>query len=286
MMIISIDETKVIEAAQYASKLCESKEHKCKACPDEYNKILLSFRRMINHQDDEVLICVNENKILGVLALLVEPDNKYLEAVGGVYAKENYQEIAIKFYKYIKEKYTGYKFDAVYPEENIEAIYFMESIDTKLISSDLEMKLKKDDFHLSNSNNSSVPLSKKYYGSFCRFHDEYNENVYWTGNRLLLALDKFDISITIDKEEVIGEIVTSVYENGKKEIYFLNVDKNHQGYEHDKSLLENCIHKSSLSNIKEIMVLVEKNDTNSINLYKSFGFHKSDTVITYSINSL
>ena len=42
MEIISIDETRAVEAAKYVSRLNKINEHKCKACPTEYKNILHS----------------------------------------------------------------------------------------------------------------------------------------------------------------------------------------------------------------------------------------------------
>lgn len=287
MEIISIDETRVVEVAEYVSRLNKINEHKCKACPTEYKNILLSFRKMINHSEDEVLICTNQNKILGVLALLVEQKEKYLEAVGGVYAEENYQEIAIKFYKYIKQKYEGFHFDAIYHQQNKEAICFMKYIGGKCVGIDLEMNLKKDNMHHVKNNKKVIQISEKYYETFCDFHNEFNPNVYWTGERILSSLDKFDVLIAIDEnQKVIGSIVSLVYEHKKKEIYFLNIDKYHLRQGYAKSLLTKCIEDTFAHGVNEIMVVVEMNDNSIINLYESFGFQKGDATIAYSIESI
>lgn len=285
-MIINIDETRVVEVAQYANRLNQVKEHSCKACSAEYKNMLYSFRKMIKHPEDEVLICTEENKILGVLALFVEAENKYLEAVGGVYAEENYQEVAMEFYGYMKEKYAGFHFDAVYPIENKEAMKFMQSIGASSSGIDLEMKLKKDNFHHLELSKQALPLSKKYYEEFCRFHNNNSPNVQWTGDRLLKALDRFNIYIALDNDELVGTIVSSAYEKSKSEIYFLEIDKHHQRQGYAKSLMEKSIHEAFLSGIEEVLVIVNNNDIPSINLHNSFGFEKADATSTYSIEVL
>jgi ribosomal protein S18 acetylase RimI-like enzyme len=286
MIITSIDETRVVEAAQYANRINQIKEHRCKACDVDYDKMLFRFRKMIKHPEDEILICTEDDRILGVLALLVERENKYLEAVGGVYAEGNYHEIAKEFYRYMKEKYTGFHFDAVYPKENEEAIHFMQSIGAKCVGVDLEMKLTKDVLQPSNGGKQVLQLSKEYHEAFCRLHDEHHPDVYWTGERLLGAMDKFDILIALDKGELVGSVVTSKNGSEREEVYFIETEERHRRQGYAKSLLEKSIDRVFQSGKKELMIFVEVNNIPAFNLYKSFGFQEADTCCTYSLESI
>lgn len=285
-MIISIDKTRVVEAAQYANRLNEIKEHNCKACMGGYDNILHSFAKMINHPEDEVLICTHNNQIVGVLALCIESKDKYVEAVGGVYAEENYENIALQFYEYLKKKYAGFHFDAAYPKENIEAINFMQTVGANCIGKDLEMNLKRYDFKSQKQNKQVILLNSKHYESFSKFHDENNPNVYWSGERILSALNQFDVFIALDKGKVIGAAVTSTFGNNTREIYFMEVEKGYCDQGYDKALLEECIDKAFLSSADELIVMVSEDKIQEIKMYEAFGFKKTDTCITYSINSL
>jgi ribosomal protein S18 acetylase RimI-like enzyme len=285
-VIISIDETRVVEAAEYANRLNQINKPKCKSCATEYERMLSSFRKKAKHSDDEVLICIEDNEILGVLAVCVVPKEKYIEAVDGVYAKEKYQEIAMLFFKHLKKKYDGFHFDAVYSQENKEAICFMESIGANCISIDLEMKLIKDDFESLKGNKQILPLSYKYYESFRRLHDENHLDVYWTGDRLLAALDKFDVFIALEKDELVGSIVTSTGGGKREGIYFIETDKRYRRQGYAKGLLGKSIDKAFLSGASELVIQVEIENSPAINLYKSFGFQKVYTSNTYSIEAL
>lgn len=285
-MIISIDETRVVEAAEYANRLNQINKDNCKTCATEYEKMLSSFRKKAKHSDDEVLICTESNKILGVLAVCVDPKEKYIEAVNGVYAKEKYQEIAVQFFKYLKKKYAGFHFDAVYSQENKEAICFMESIGASCISIDLEMTLIKDDFQYLKGNKQVLPLSDKYYESFRRLHDESHLDVYWTGNRILSALDKFDVFIALEKDELVGSVVTSTGGGKREGIYFIETDKCYRRQGYAKGLLGKSIDKAFLSGASELAIQVEIENSPAIHLYESFGFQKVYTANTYSIESL
>lgn len=285
-MIISIDESKAVLAAQYANRLNQMNEHRCKACSPEYEKMLEGFKKMIKHPEDEVLICTEHDKVLGVLALSVERENKYLEAVGGVYAEEDYQDIAMQFYKYFKEKYSGFHFDAAYPKENIEAAYFMESIGAKCISSEIEVCIKKGEPICSKGKGQVIPINEKYYKQFSRLHDKVFSNVYWTSKRILSALDKFHVFIALEKDELVGAIATSALGNKREEIYFIEIDEKYRGQGYSNGLLEKSIEKAFSSLTNELIAMVAEDNAPAIHLYETFGFRKSDTCVTYSIESL
>lgn len=153
-MIKSVDISELELVAKYAYKLNSIPQHKCKALPTDYEGIFKQFERMIKHPNDELLISTDGDDIQGVLALLVDPEDKYLEFVGGVFAEDNYVAIAREFFEYIKNKYKGYHLDVAYPEENVQATDFMESVGAILMDFDYEYRINKVDFKsLSKGNN-------------------------------------------------------------------------------------------------------------------------------------
>jgi len=286
MMILSIDENRVEEAAQYASNVNQMRVDNCETFAIFYENILSNFRKRIKNEYDEVLICTEHDEILGVLAILVEPNDKYLEVVKGLYAAENFQEIAMLFYRYMKEKYAGFHLDAVYSQEDKEAICFMQNIGASCISSDIKMRLVNDDFQPLKENKVIVSITEKYYKSFCRLHDENHKDVYWNGERLLSNLNKFDILIALDKGEVVGSVVSSDYGDKKKDILFIETDSNHRRQGYAKGLLEKSINKAFSFGIKEITLQVEMKNIPAQKLYESFGFFKTDTIYIYSVESI
>lgn len=98
-MIKCVDKKDLEYAAKYAYQLNLIPQHKCKAFPNDYNNILRQFEKITNHLDDELLISTDGTSIYGVLALLVEPKEMYLEAIGGVFAENNYEFVAREFYE-------------------------------------------------------------------------------------------------------------------------------------------------------------------------------------------
>lgn len=287
-MIISIDETRAVDAAKYANRLNNMKEHKCKACSEKYEEMLLGFRKMIKHPEDEVLIYTENNEILGVLALFVEKKQKCTEAVGGVYAEKDYEKIAMKFFEYIKEKYAGFHFYAAYVVENRDAINFMQKVGAKSDGTEIDMRIKKEDFNYSKGDKDKeiVLLSNKYYEAFTEFHDENNKDVALTGELILEDINKFDVLLTLDKGKIVGEVVTSKFGGEREEIYFESMLEEYRQQGYDKSLLQDAMKRTFEFGANEIMILAMGDNTTAISLYESLGFKKYEACITFFIEKL
>lgn len=286
-MIRRIEQNEIEEVAKYAYQLNSVPEYKCKSFPADFDNIVEQIRNMINHPNDELLVSVNgntinENTLTGVMALCVEPEEKYLQAVGGVFAHKNYRLVAMEFYKYLKSHYSGYQFDAAYPEENKQAIDFMISIGAKVLASEYEYRLHKHYFTIQPETFYIIELNEKYHEGFKKIHNKSHPDVYWTGERLLNALDKFDILIALDNSEVIGSVVTSSLSKKAEEIYFIEVKEDRHNHGVATSLLNKAIQKAFCNGTEELTVMLEKENAAAIHLFEKFGFRKTDTCVTLS----
>ena len=283
-MIKSVDISQLEPVAKYAYELNLMPQHKCKAFPTDYESILKQFERMINHPNDEILISTDTNNILGLLALLVEPEDMYLEIVGGIFAKNNYENVAKEFFQYIRNKYKGYHLDAAYPEENVQAKKFMGSIGAKLMDFDYEYRINKDDFKSLPKIDSIIEINEKHYEDFIKHHNSINPGVYWTGEKLINALDKFDIFLALEDDKVMGSIVISKFNKKVDEIYFLSVKEEKPNFDLEKNLLNKGINHAFNTGTQELIFMVEKEGIRMMHICEELGFKKTDTCLTYALD--
>lgn len=279
-MIRDAEKTELQQVTDFAYRLNINPVHRCKAFPVEYNKIGKQFEKMLDHPHDRLLIFEENNQMCGVLALLVDPQEKYLEAIGGVFAERNYHRVARAFFEYIARSFSGYSMHAAYPEENEQAVKFMESLGAELEDFDYEMRLQKGEFQICSRYNDVVQLTERYFESFVEFHDARHPDVFWAGEKLLDAKDKFRIHIVTENEEVIGSVVTS---RQTEEIYFISVAKHKQGLGYEKALLLQAVQDAFENGGEELLAMVERGNLSEINLFKKLGFQVTDTCLTYKI---
>lgn len=260
-MIRKMVKNELEKVAKYTYKLNSVPEYKCKAFPTDYAGIVNQFSNILNHPDDELLICTDGNNLNGVLALCVEPEEKYLEAVGGVFAHKDYQSVAREFYEYLKRNYGGYQFDAAYPEENKHAIDFMKSIGAKVLAFEYELRLHKNNFKEQLQAAYITEIDEKHYNSFTKIHNRLNPDVYWTGERLLNTLNKFDIFIAAENNEVAGAVVTSHFSKKVEEIYFIEVEEASRNHGYVTALLNKALKHAFENGTDELIVMTDKENT-------------------------
>jgi len=108
--MVRFAETRELDkVANYAYQLNAVPQHKCKVFPSDYASIMRQFSKMLDHPEDQLLLAEVDGSIKGLLALMVEKENKYLEAIGGVFAQADYYTIANEFFNYIRSAFLGYQ---------------------------------------------------------------------------------------------------------------------------------------------------------------------------------
>lgn len=279
-MIRDAEKIELQQATDFAYRLNINPVHRCKAFPLDYRDICNQFQKMLEHPHDRLLIFEENDRISGVLALLVEPQDKYLEAIGGVFAESNYHRVAKAFFDYIAYSYSGYFMHAAYPEENAQALKFMESLGAELEDFDYEMRKKKGELQVCSPGKDVVQLTERYFKSFVEFHDAQHPEVFWTGEKLLAAKDKFRIHIVTENEKVVGFVVTS---RKTAEIFFIAVADAKQKVAYGKELLLEAVQDAFADGAEELLSMVERDKDSKINLFESLGFKRTDTCLTYKI---
>lgn len=277
MKIITFEETRLNEVAQYISRVSG----------EDFNKVFEKYEKKIKRETDEVLVCIENNKIIGVVAICIDVEGKYVELTAGVYTDDDFEKVSMFFYGYLKDKFSGYQFDAVYKEENKQGTEFMNMIGAKCVFRENEMILTKEQYKPQGIKKTVVPLSDKYIKGFSMLHDKEFPDVYWTSERLMIAQDKFETFVAIDGESVIGSIVSTVIESNKKHIFFLLVDENYRKQSCARSLVEKSIETAFEKNsLVEIILCAEIDNKVSNALYQSVGFKVINKSYTYSIEQL
>src|SRR5690554_4902778 len=269
------------QTVNFAVRLNSRPEHRCKAFHDSHDNIHAQFERMLNHPHDKILVQEEQGRITGVLAILVEPENKYIEAIGGVFAERNYDAVAAEFFNYLSENYPGHQMHAAYPDENEQAIRFMDSIGAELEDYDYEMRLNRAEFRDGAEHENIAQLTEQYYAGFSEFHDFHNPDVFWTGQKLLEALDKFRIHIAIEYKTIMGAVVTS--KQAEPEIFFLTLAEHRYVLRYGKPLLLQAARDAYGDGAEEILTMVDKNRSDLLVTFEEVGFKRTDTCLTYKI---
>ncbi len=183
-MIIDVKEDLLDEVITFAWTFASQQE----ACSfpryKDFDELKKVFLRSTKSEEDTVLACIENEVLLGVLNLQVKTEDLYLQSLGGIFPKQNFNDVATQFIDYLKVHYPNFEIYFGHPLENQEAITFLESIEAELLDACLTMKLKKKDFINVLPKYEVIMLPNERYEEYAVFHDNHNPNMYWNSKRI------------------------------------------------------------------------------------------------------
>lgn len=210
-----------------------------------------------------ISICMNQ-QMIGLFSFLVLKDEQYLEMLVGL---SRCEDAYGAMFAYLKEHFIGYSADFVFNPNN----YLLYNC----------LKQNKADFYEEEQrmvyNNSALNidttgvelLTEPYIPSYVEMH---RTDVYWTGDKILEAKDRFRIFIAIENGDVVGYLdVTYCHE--ENEFYDLWVKEEHRRKGYGRKLLAKAL---EMNKPKGMMLLVGIYNKAAIHLYESVGFEKID----------
>lgn len=239
--------------------------------PDFSEPMLISEEQMRNHllnaptrQDCQVLGVFDGAEMTGLFVFLVLPDESILEMLVGLSRSLTaYEEMLA----YLKEHYQGWKADFVYNPKNRLLHGLLEQERAEFEPEVQKMVLKRDVPY--ESSHQIELYSEQYREGYRAIHDD-NDGRYWTADKVIAAPERFRIILAIEQGEVVGYIdITHKYEENEPYAVYVKEEHCRKGY--DKAMLALAI---ELNRPKELMVLVEVDNTADIALYESMGFDK------------
>lgn len=234
----------------------------CHLCPQDRDGIIKELERLFAKPDPRVLVIRNDMGMLqGVFNLLVIPEEQYIETDWGFVSDPS---VYGAFFAHLHDVYPGYHLDAVVTKSN--QAMFKAYQENGLVYDEEQIFMELTDYTPKPVDAEIVRYSPEYETSYRAIHDD--EGVYWTADRMLKALDKYDVYIAVEKGEAVGYIEMTTLDDENEPIQiFVKQECRAKGY--GRALLQWAVEK----NFPRKMVLeVDAINTPALNLYLSLGF--------------
>lgn len=209
-----------------------------------------------------VLGVYQDEQMIGLFVFLVLRDEQYIEMLVGLSRmKEAYLEI----FRYLEQYYPGFHADFVFNPENYLLKELLELKQAEFEPEQQKMVLGTPNLGIDTT---GVELySKKYAQQYFAIH---NKDVYWTGEKVVQAQDRFRTILAIHDGKVVGYMdVTHCFNENEPFDLFVLEDYRRKGY--GRKLLAKAL---ELNQPKGMMLLVDVDNTLAIRLYESMGFAK------------
>ena len=246
----------------------------------EYEGLREEFIKAYNHKDDKMLLLKSGEDINGVVCLFVDKEDMYLQTIGGIYYKDDFEYVLNKFIEYLEENFKSYEIIIGYTSKDKNILKVLEQKGEifekaeffKLYKNNLKFKDIREDIRL---------LTTDDLKDFSDIHDKINPNIYWTSERLIKDLDNWRIFVYREMGKIKSYIMSQVYTDLTGEIFNItNVGIL------DQSIIEDLIYVGC----KDMFDIGVTNIIGSCDmecyendLYYKLGFERTNDYIGYNI---
>ena len=236
----------------------------CHLCPTDKDGIIKELERLFGKRDPRVLMIRNDTGALqGVFNLFIIPAERYIETDWGF---TNTPSVYDDLIAHLHNTYPGYHLDAVVTKSN--QTMFEAYRKNGLVYQDEQILMDLKDYTPKPVKANIIRYSPEYEASYRAIHDD--EGLYWTAERMLNALDDYDVYVAVENGEAVGYIEMTTLDDENEPIQVL-VKTECRGKGYGRALLQTAIE----NNFPRKMVLeVDADNTTALNLYLSLGFQE------------
>lgn len=250
------------EIAEFICRRNQEPDSFCHLCPWGQEELTKELARILAKPEPSLLVLRDEGNIIqGVFYIYVEPETQYLEMMWGFVREPSVYE---NLFSYLRSRYHGFHLDAVVTKSNnaMFAAYQAQGMrydDEQILMTLAEYTPKQVEAKI-------VRYAPEYETSFRAIHDD--EGLYWTAERMLKALDRYNVFVAVENGEAVGYIeMTTGHDENEPIQLFVKPDCRGKGY--GRALLQTAIE----DNFPKKMILeVYANNIPALNLYASLGF--------------
>ena len=209
-----------------------------------------------------VLGVYNEDQVIGLFAFLVLRDEHYIEMLVGLSREK---EAYLEMFRYLEQCYPNYSADFVFNPRNF---LLKELLDLRKAEYEPEQQKMVLGIPVLGIDTTGVELlSEQYAEQYCAIH---NKDMYWTGEKVVQAKDRFRTFLAIHDGKVVGYMdVTFTFKENEPFDLFVLEEYRRMGY--GRKLLAKAL---EMNQPIGMMLLVDVDNDPAIRLYESMCFVK------------
>lgn len=221
---------------------------------DNYEELQRIYKtaHMTNH-----LLVLEMDEKRAYLPLLVDDEQHYIQANGGLATAHDFDKFAMIFDLHLSKHFPGYTYQVGYPSSNQGALmYHQQDPSYKLSESLLRYDVSLNDIFVGLFSGQYTQLQPHHHQAFVKMHNQMEPDAYWDGESILEHDDRWLI-VTQREDELSGYVAAIIYEKqGLKyaEIYFVHGEE--ASY---TGMIEHLLMELVELEVDSVLCLAEKN---------------------------
>jgi len=268
------------EVSDFVFGLNQIKQYQCRPFKVDYVLSVIKeiFRELIEHEEDKLLVNIIDDELVGVLGLFTEVNEKYLQGMPGIYAKNDFQKIGNEFIRYLELEYKSFNMMFAYPKENVNGIKLMDNNEFKLLEIasiyELNVFVERLNKKIPILNNDDIKEAE-----IKRFYNEYQGDIYWTLNKIMADETSWVLKHFVEDGLIRASIFIRIYDDVSAEVFGIIREKEFSNHEVIRELLVEASIECQDMGINTITLFSEFDSDSSI--AEDIGFKLVDTHLTY-----
>ena len=222
------------------------------------------LKAMDEPEHHAVLGVFRNSQLTGLFAFLILKEERYLEMLVGL---SRDQEAYAAVFRYLQQHYSSYDADFVFNPNHALLRGILREKGAAFETEQQKMVLAHP---VSAGDTDGVELLTEQYKE--QYFAMHNTDLYWTGEKVAAAAEKFRVYLAIHDGVVVGYLdVTCCFEENEPFDLLVREEYRRRGY--GRKLLARAV---EMNKPNGMMLLVDVDNHAAIRLYESMGFEKAE----------
>lgn len=212
----------------------------------------------LDNDEEEILLFENNGQAEGWIHYYRIDSDKYL-GINSMLIKNGYEKALSELFDYWNLKYSGYMWALYFPEENKDALHFMEKKGLSVSSGDVVDVLLFKDYTPQAEGENIVQITYDNFEIFRSMHSRFDSEMYWSCDRIKESLERWEIFAYIENGQCKGVLYYIVNKNNA-DLEIFGIDYFEDKFDHDvtEKLLISGLNKAKAANARSMYFFNDK----------------------------
>ncbi|MDE6607268.1 MAG: hypothetical protein K2K54_05880 [Lachnospiraceae bacterium] len=224
-------------------------------------------------EEEEILLFEYQGNVQGWIHYYYIRENRYL-GVSSILIRDGYERALEELLQYWNTKFPGYTWSLYFPEENTEALDFMKKRGCQDRGQEAVNVLLFENYSVKEESSAVIPIGLQNFELFRKLHGSFEEEMYWTSDRIEATIDNWGIFAYVEGESSRGVLYYNRQTPRMLEIFGIDVHDGADASVIVEKLLISCLNRAKEEHAESMYFF---NDRFPNEIMEALGFHHITT---------